>query len=107
MSPRVIDLRAAQLTETALPLTVRIDPPPPLETRIQAVKLVKQIDGKAGQGAKGGKYSTAGRTYRGGPSPKSAAGVVIDGDVYPLAGEPPVAVSHGWGDLTWLYRPKG
>jgi hypothetical protein len=24
--------------------------------------------------------------------------------VYPLAGEPPVAQSHGWGDLSWLRR---
>jgi hypothetical protein len=22
----------------------------------------------------------------------------------PLAGEPPAAVSHGWGDMSWWYR---
>jgi hypothetical protein len=37
----------------------------------------------------------------------ASAGVVIDGVVTPLQGEPPVAVTHGWGDLTWLYRPRG
>jgi hypothetical protein len=31
-------------------------------------------------------------------------GIVIDGIITPLAGEPPVRVSHGWGDLSWLYR---
>jgi hypothetical protein len=30
------------------------------------------------------------------------SGIVIDGAVYPLEGQPPIAVSHGWGDLTWL-----
>ena len=30
---------------------------------------------------------------RGGP----AAGVIIDGDIYPLQGEPPVATTKGWG----------
>jgi hypothetical protein len=29
-------------------------------------------------------------------------GVVIDGVVYALDGQPPMAVSHGWGDLSWL-----
>jgi hypothetical protein len=38
--------------------------------------------------------------------PSSVAGVVIDGVPYPLAGEPPIAVTHGWGDLRWLYRPR-
>jgi hypothetical protein len=36
--------------------------------------------------------------------PSHPAGVVIDDTVYPLAGEPPVAQSHGWGDLSWLRR---
>jgi len=35
------------------------------------------------------------------------SGVVIDGGVYPLAGQPPPAQSHGWGDLSWLYSPYG
>lgn len=25
------------------------------------------------------------------------AGVIIDGDIYPLEGEPPVATTKGWG----------
>jgi hypothetical protein len=44
MSPRVINLRAAQWTEAALPLTVRIDPPPPLETRIELLESIVQQD---------------------------------------------------------------
>jgi hypothetical protein len=40
------------------------------------------------------------------PRPTSFAGVVIDNQVYPLAGEPPRAVSRGWGDLSWLYWPR-
>jgi hypothetical protein len=68
------------------------------------VKLEKQIDGKAGQGAKGSKYPP-GRTYLG--LPRTYGGVVVDGVVTPLAGEPPVAVSQGWGNLTWMYRPRG
>jgi hypothetical protein len=68
------------------------------------MKLVKQIEEKAGQGAKGMKYPP-GRRYLG--LPRTSGGVVIDGVVTPLAGEPPIAVSHGWGDLTWMYRPKG
>jgi hypothetical protein len=38
------------------------------------------------------------------PSWAPPLGVVIDGVVYPLEGQPPVAVSHGWGDLSWLVR---
>jgi hypothetical protein len=30
------------------------------------------------------------------------SGIVVDGAVYPLEGQPPVARSHGWGDLSWL-----
>jgi hypothetical protein len=33
-------------------------------------------------------------------------GIVVDGVVYPLAGQPPVAVSHGWGNLAFLYLPR-
>lgn len=32
----------------------------------------------------------------------TSGGLVIDGAVYALEGEPPVAASHGWGDLAWL-----
>jgi hypothetical protein len=33
-------------------------------------------------------------------SSAGASGIVIDGAVYHLAGEPPLATSHGWGK-TW------
>jgi hypothetical protein len=39
-----------------------------------------------------------------GPS-RAPAGIVIDGAVYPLDGQPPVAASHGWGDMGWLWSP--
>jgi hypothetical protein len=35
--------------------------------------------------------------------PSHPSGVVIDGAVYPVAGEPPVATSKGWGDMSWWY----
>jgi hypothetical protein len=70
----------------------------------ETVKLVKQVDGKAGQGAKGAKYPP-GRTYLG--APRTAGGGVVDGAVTRLAGEPLVAVTKGWGDLTLMYRPMG
>jgi hypothetical protein len=60
------------------------------------MKLVKTIEGRAGQGVKGGdsplrpESALAARPY-------TRAGVIIDGVVYPLQGEPPIAVSHGWG----------
>jgi hypothetical protein len=47
-----------------------------------------------------------GGTFIGGQSlvspPSTPAGVVIDGAVYALEGEPPAATSKGWGDLGWL-----
>jgi hypothetical protein len=33
---------------------------------------------------------------------RTPSGVVIDGNVSQLAGQPPVAQSHGWGDLSFL-----
>ena len=30
------------------------------------------------------------------------SGIVVDGAVYPLEGQPPVATTHGWGNLSWL-----
>jgi hypothetical protein len=33
---------------------------------------------------------------------KLASGIVVDGVGYQLAGQPPVAQSHGWGDMGWL-----
>lgn len=32
------------------------------------------------------------------------SGVTIDGVVYPLDGQPPVAASRGWGDMNWTRR---
>jgi hypothetical protein len=60
------------------------------------VKLKPKIEGKAGQGAKGGKAS-AGRSYSMGGRRGTTGGVVIDGAVYPLEGEPPVVKTNGWG----------
>jgi hypothetical protein len=65
------------------------------------MRLVKKVTGKAGQGAKGSKDALI-------PAPHNPSsftdGVVIDGVVYRLSGEPQRAVSHGWGDMSWLYR---
>lgn len=36
----------------------------------------------------------------------TAAGIVVDGAAYPLEGEPPPAVSKGWGDLGFLYAHR-
>ena len=57
-------------------------------------RLTKQITSVGGQAA----------TALGpeGPGPATATGVVVDGVLYPLAGQPPVAVSRGWGDLSFL-----
>jgi hypothetical protein len=70
------------------------------------MRLVKKIEGKAGQGVKGGESPLRPESTMVAPA-RVKAGIVIDGVVYPLAGEPPIAVTHGWGDLTWLYRPRG
>jgi hypothetical protein len=66
------------------------------------VKLTKQIKGKHKATPGGVETSAVPLTMR----PTSLAGVVIDGAIYPLQGEPPRAVSHGWGDLRWLYQPR-
>jgi hypothetical protein len=63
------------------------------------MKLVKKIDGKAGQGVRGGDSPPLGLVT---PVDKltgarSAAGIVIDGVVTPLSGEPPIARTNGWG----------
>jgi hypothetical protein len=34
-----------------------------------------------------------------GPSP---SGALVDGAVYPLDGQPPVAQGGNWGDMSWL-----
>jgi hypothetical protein len=62
------------------------------------VSLVKTLIGGAGSGRMpNGEF--LGRDT-GGERP-SPYGIVLDGAVYPLAGQPPVAVSKGWG------RPPG
>jgi hypothetical protein len=35
----------------------------------------------------------------------SASGIIIDGAVYALDGQPPVARGRSWGDLGWLRSP--
>jgi hypothetical protein len=30
------------------------------------------------------------------------SGVIIDGAAYALEGQPPIAVSKGWGNMAWL-----
>lgn len=60
------------------------------------MKLVKQITGKAGQGIKGGDLAPFGEVSFSAPN-GTQTGIIIDGVVYRLAGEPPIAVSHGWG----------
>jgi hypothetical protein len=70
------------------------------------MKLVKTIEGRAGRGVKGGDSPLRPASAIVARS-LASGGVVIDGVVYPLQGEPPIAVSHGWGDLTWLHRPRG
>ena len=51
--------------------------------------------------AKGNDYPPAGDQSEGG-----ASGIKIDGVEYPLDGQPPVAVSHGWGNLSWWYQNR-
>jgi hypothetical protein len=58
------------------------------------MKLVKQIEGKAGQGLKGGDSPLRPESAIVARS-RTRGGVVIDGVVCPLQGEPPIAVSHG------------
>jgi hypothetical protein len=65
-------------------------------------RLTKQVKPKHKASSASREQSAVPLTMR----PSSVAGVVIDGAVYPLAGEPPVAVTHGWGDLRWLYWPR-
>jgi hypothetical protein len=62
-------------------------------------RLTKQIKPKHRAPSRGVETSAVPLTMR----PSSLGGVVVDGAVYPLAGEPPRAVSHGWGDLSWMY----
>jgi hypothetical protein len=36
----------------------------------------------------------------------SGQAFTVDGYPAPLQGEPPIATSHGWGNLGWLYAPR-
>jgi hypothetical protein len=61
-------------------------------------RLTKQIKPKGKVTSGGRETSPIPLTMR----PSHVAGVVIDNAVYPLAGEPPIATSRGWGDMSWL-----
>jgi hypothetical protein len=43
-------------------------------------------------------------TYQVFPQPDdySPSGITIDGAHFGLGGQPPVATSHGWGNMGWL-----
>lgn len=65
-------------------------------------RLIDKIRTRAKTGLEPG--SGLGRVEQAAPLPvdgKDPGGVVIDGVVWPLAGEPPRAVSKGWGDTSW------
>jgi hypothetical protein len=36
------------------------------------------------------------------PGDYTPSGVLIDGAVYSLAGQPPAAKSKGWGNMSWI-----
>jgi hypothetical protein len=61
-------------------------------------RLTKQIKPKGKSASGGRETSPLSLTMR----PTSLAGHVIDGVPYPLQGEPPIAQSRGWGDMSWL-----
>jgi hypothetical protein len=54
---------------------------------------------------KTGKGETWAVNQDGRVSSHTSAGLDVDGYIAPLDGEPPVAKSQGWGDLTFLYAP--
>jgi hypothetical protein len=39
------------------------------------------------------------------PEDYAPSGILIDGSVYTLAGQPVIAKSHGWGNMSWLFFP--
>jgi hypothetical protein len=61
-------------------------------------RLTKQIKRK-GKGLSGDRPPAV---IPSSPRTGDPGGVVIDDAVYPLPGEPPVAQSRGWGDMSWL-----
>lgn len=68
--------------------------------RARRLKLVDQITA-SGQAGTGGVWVTY--SFAAGNRPR-AYGVDIDGVVYPLGGQPPVAVSQGWGIVPRRWR---
>jgi hypothetical protein len=38
------------------------------------------------------------------PDDYAVNGIVVDGVIYQLTGQPPVAKPGSWGDLSWLRR---
>jgi hypothetical protein len=61
-------------------------------------RLTKKVKPKGKAPSGGRETSPIPLTMR----PTSLAGHVIDGVPSPLQGEPPIAQSHGWGDMSWL-----
>ncbi len=39
-------------------------------------------------------------------APVATMGIVVDGAVYPLDGQPPAAVTHGWGNLAFMFQNR-
>ena len=64
------------------------------------MRLVKKISGKAGQGAKGDKSALFPAAHNPASYPE---GIVVDGELQRLAGEPSLGKSQGWGDMRWLF----
>ena len=62
---------------------------------ITTQRLTKKINGAFGNGKEDFSRINGVIGGRGGPK----AGIVIDGVIYPLEGEPPVATTHGWGQV--------
>ncbi|MEU0150902.1 hypothetical protein [Micromonospora fulviviridis] len=66
-------------------------------------RLIDVEKARGRRGGIGGRH--ANDEHIGGASRRThPGGVPIDGTVWPLEGEPPRAVSQGWGDLSWARR---
>jgi hypothetical protein len=63
------------------------------------VKLVKTLKGKGKADQGGREIPAVPLILRGGGR---AYGLEIDGAVYPLDSQPPLATTRGWGDLSFL-----
>ncbi|MFI7508644.1 hypothetical protein ACIBSS_17615 [Micromonospora aurantiaca] len=65
-------------------------------------RLVDKVRGSSSTDLAGGRWHDE---YIGASAVGShPGGVVVDGVLWRLDGEPPRAVSQGWGDLSWAYR---